>query len=81
MKPSTLVWFAVLATGLLDSSANLFFTLASREGSLSVVSVLTALYPLGTIILARVFLNEKIAKTQLTGIILALGCSALLAVA
>ena len=81
MKPSTLVWFAVLATGLLDSSANLFFTLASREGSLSVVSVLTALYPLGTIILARVFLNEKIAKTQLIGIILALGCSALLAVA
>lgn len=81
MKPATLVWFAVLATGLLDSSANLFFTLASREGSLSVVSVLTALYPLGTIILARVFLKEKIAKTQLIGIMLALGCSALLAVA
>jgi drug/metabolite transporter (DMT)-like permease len=55
--------------------------LASREGSLSVVSVLTALYPLGTIILARVFLQEKIARTQLIGIILALGCSALLAVA
>lgn len=81
MKPATLVWFAVLATGLLDSSANLFFTLASREGSLSVVSVLTALYPLGTIILARVFLKEKIARTQLIGIMLALGCSALLAVA
>jgi drug/metabolite transporter (DMT)-like permease len=81
MRPSTRVWFAVLATGLLDSSANLFFTLASREGSLSVVSVLTALYPLGTIILARVFLQEKIARTQLIGIILALGCSALLAVA
>jgi drug/metabolite transporter (DMT)-like permease len=81
IKPATLVWFAVLATGLLDSSANLFFTLASREGSLSVVSVLTALYPLGTIILARVFLKEKIAKTQLIGIMLALGCSALLAVA
>jgi drug/metabolite transporter (DMT)-like permease len=80
-KTSKNIWFAVLATGLLDSSANLFFTLASREGSLSVVSVLTALYPLGTLILARVFLNEKIAKTQLIGIILALGCSALLAVA
>jgi drug/metabolite transporter (DMT)-like permease len=80
-KSSNLIWLAVLTTGLLDSSANLFFTLASRIGSLSVVAVLTALYPLGTLILARVFLKEKIAKTQLLGIILALGCSALLAVA
>ena len=84
-QPSTMptlrLWFAVLATGLLDSSANVFFTLASRIGSLSVVAVLTALYPLGTIILARIFLKEKIAKTQLVGILLALGSSALLAVA
>ena len=74
-------WWAVMVAGFFDSSANVFFTLASRVGSLSVVAVLTALYPLGTIILARVFLNEKIAKTQLIGILLALGSSALLAVA
>jgi drug/metabolite transporter (DMT)-like permease len=81
LKTSKLIWLAILATGLLDSSANVFFTLASRVGSLSVVSVLTALYPLGTIILARIFLKEKIAKTQLVGILLALSASALLAVA
>ena len=74
-------WWAVILAGFFDSSANVFFTLASRVGSLSVVAVLTALYPLGTIILARVFLKEKIAKTQLFGILLALGSSALLAVA
>jgi drug/metabolite transporter (DMT)-like permease len=74
-------WWAAMVAGFFDSSANIFFTLASRIGSLSVVAVLTALYPLGTIILARIFLHEKIAKTQLVGIILALGCSALLAVA
>jgi drug/metabolite transporter (DMT)-like permease len=50
-----------------------------RFGSLTVVSVLTALYPLGTIILARIFLKEKIAKVQLAGVLLALSCSALLA--
>jgi drug/metabolite transporter (DMT)-like permease len=44
-----------------------------------VVSVLTALYPLGTIILARIFLKEKIAKTQMIGILIALGASAVLA--
>mgnify|MGYP006155273175 CR=1 FL=1 len=65
----------------LNLRLHVFFTLASRVGSLSVVAVLTALYPLGTIILARIFLKEKIAKTQLVGILLALSASALLAVA
>lgn len=73
------LWFAVVLAGLFDSSANVFFLLASRIGSLSVVSVLTALYPLGTIILARIFLKEKIAKTQMIGILIALGASAVLA--
>jgi drug/metabolite transporter (DMT)-like permease len=79
-KVSTKIWLAVIATGFLDSSANVFFTIASRHGSLSVVSVLTALYPLGTIILARIFLKEKIARSQMFGIILALGASAVLAI-
>ena len=79
-KVSTKIWLAVIATGFLDSSANVFFTIASREGSLSVVSVLTALYPLGTIILARIFLKEKIARSQMFGIVLALGASAVLAI-
>jgi drug/metabolite transporter (DMT)-like permease len=77
----TSLWWAVVVAGFFDSSANIFFTLASRVGSLSVVAVLTALYPLGTIILARIFLKERIAKTQLAGILLALSASALLAVA
>jgi drug/metabolite transporter (DMT)-like permease len=79
-KASIRIWLAVMVTGFLDSSANVFFTIASREGSLSVVSVLTALYPLGTIILARIFLKEKIARSQLAGIVLALGASAVLAI-
>jgi drug/metabolite transporter (DMT)-like permease len=73
-------WFAVAAAGLFDSSANVFFLLASRTGSLTVVSVLTALYPLGTIILARIFLKERIARTQQVGIGLALAASAILAI-
>ena len=72
-------WATVGLTGILDSSANVFFLLAMRFGSLTIVSVLTALYPLGTLILARIFLKEKIAKIQLAGVLLALSCSALLA--
>jgi drug/metabolite transporter (DMT)-like permease len=69
---------AVILAGLLESTANVLFTLATRAGTLTVVSVLTALYPLGTILLARVLLKEKIALVQLLGIFLALGASALL---
>ncbi len=73
-------WYSVAVTGLFDSSANVFFILASRLGSLTVVSVLTALYPLGTIILARIFLKEKLARTQTVGVVLALSGSALLVI-
>ena len=74
-------WIAVMVAGLFDSSANVFFLLAARvpDGTLTVVSVLTALYPLGTIILARLVLKERIALVQQIGIGLALGGSALLA--
>lgn len=78
-QPSRGFWIAAIAAGLFDSSANAFFLAAARLGSLTVVSVLTALYPLGTIILARLFLGERIAKTQIVGILLALGACAVLA--
>lgn len=75
------VWLAVIVAGLFDATANICFTLASREGTLSVVAVLTALYPVGTLILARFVLKERIARSQLVGIALAIGASALLAIA
>ncbi|WP_296646944.1 EamA family transporter [Rhodoluna sp.] len=79
--PAKRFWLAVALAGIFDGSANILFLLASREGSLTVVAVLTALYPLGTIILARIFLKERLAKSQMAGILLALGGSALLAIA
>jgi len=80
-KVAPRLWMAVIAAGLFDSSANIFFTLALRSGSLSVVSVLTALYPLGTILLARLILKERIGRIQMLGVLLALSGSAILAVA
>lgn len=74
-KVSAKVWVAVVLAGLFDSMANIFFILGSRSGALTVVSVLTALYPVGTILLARLVLKEKIAGTQSLGIALAIaGC-------
>jgi drug/metabolite transporter (DMT)-like permease len=69
----------IALAGVFDAAANVLFTLASRSGSLTVAGVLTALYPLGTILLARLVLGEKITRLQAIGISLALGASALLA--
>ena len=75
------ILMTIVAAGTLDASANIFFTLASRTGSLTVVGVLTALYPLGTILLARLVLKEHVATTQKIGVALTLTASLLLALA
>jgi len=77
---SARTWMAIFATGLLDAFANVLFVVGSRLGSLTVISVLTVLYPAGTILLARIVLKEKLALRQSLGIVLALGASMLLAI-
>ncbi|MFZ0931835.1 MAG: EamA family transporter [Syntrophobacteraceae bacterium] len=59
-------------TGVTGYLGLLCFMYAIREGKVSVVAPLTALYPVVTLVLARVFLREKINLVQLAGIILAL---------
>lgn len=55
------------AGGALDAMANLFFLLASREGLLSLASVITSLYPAGTVLLAAIVLRERTTKLQRAG--------------
>ena len=74
------IWGVVALTGVLDACANIFFILAAQIGSLSVVGVLTALYPVGTIVLARFVLKEKVAVSQAVGIILAITACVFLAI-
>ncbi|MER5746365.1 EamA family transporter [Streptomyces sp. NPDC002225] len=56
------------AAGALDSVANLLFLMAARGGDLAVVAVITALYPAGTVLLARSVLAERIHRGQLVGL-------------
>jgi drug/metabolite transporter (DMT)-like permease len=71
---------ASAAAGALDSLANFAFLLAVRDGDLAVVAVITALYPAGTVLLARALLAERIGRTQLAGLGLAAIAVGLLAV-
>ncbi len=68
-----------VAAGALDVTANLFYLLAVREGLLSVVSVLTALYPVSTVVLARIVLRERFIAVQRIGMALALTATILIA--
>jgi drug/metabolite transporter (DMT)-like permease len=70
-----------VACGLVDAAANMLLLVGIRIGDLSVISVLTAMYPAGTIILAAVVLRERIAPVQWVGLILALIAAGMLAVA
>ncbi len=70
-----------VACGVIDVTANFLLLLGLRLGDLSVMSVLTAMYPAGTILLAAVILRERIAPVQWLGLALALTAAGMLAVA
>jgi drug/metabolite transporter (DMT)-like permease len=62
----------LLLIGVLDFSATAFFALATEQGLLSVVSVVGSLYPAVTVVLARVVLAERVARSQELGVVLTL---------
>jgi drug/metabolite transporter (DMT)-like permease len=92
LDPSTMVaethsphpWLAglklAILCGVLDAIANSLLLLGLRLGELTIMSVLTAMYSAGTIILAAVVLKEKLTASQIAGLVLALAAAAMLAV-
>jgi len=84
-RPSAGGWLPglrlAIACGVVDALANVGLLVGLRIGELSVVSVLTALYPAGTIILAAIVLKERIAIVQYVGLVLAIAAAAMLALA
>ncbi|MGZ4195908.1 MAG: DMT family transporter [Solirubrobacteraceae bacterium] len=65
------VW-PLAVMGVLDVSATGLYAIATRHGLLSVVSVAASLYPLATVVLARVVLGERVRRVQELGIAAAL---------
>lgn len=75
----------VVACGVLDALANVFIQAGLHSSddpvTLPVVSVLNALYPIGTVVLAGVVLRERLTAVQWAGIVLAFAASVGLALA
>lgn len=65
--------------GLLDVAGNAFFAVATTKGLIGVVAVLSSLYPIVTIGLARLVLRERLHPLQAAGVAAALAGVGLIA--
>lgn len=65
---------------MFDTGANVLVASATTKGLTGVVAVLSALYPLLTIVLARLVLDERLDARRRAGGIVALSGAALVAV-
>jgi uncharacterized membrane protein len=70
--PNRNAYGMIVLNGLLDIGGNLFFVLAGQAGRLDVAAVLSSLYPGSTVLLAWIFLRERLSRTQWMGIFAAL---------
>lgn len=72
--------FALVA-GLLDMTANVSYLVASRHEILAVVAAVTSMYPVSTIVLAMGVDHERVSRSQLGGMVLAVAALLLISVA
>jgi drug/metabolite transporter (DMT)-like permease len=68
-RQATLRW--TMLAGPCDMTANALYLLASRDGDLSVVAPIAALYPVTTVILALIIEHERLRGIQVAGLIFA----------
>jgi drug/metabolite transporter (DMT)-like permease len=68
-----------VSSGFLDLTAISAFTIAADRGLLSLVSVISALYPIATLALAAVVVDERLSVRQWAGVATALAGVALVA--
>ena len=69
--PPRETWTLCILNGVIDIAGNGFYILSAHSGRIDVAAVLGALYPAGTVLLAWIFLKERISFIQTLGIILA----------
>jgi len=69
-----------IAAGVLGALATAAFFFAAGKGDLSLVAVLTSLYPAVTIVLARLFLAEHWSRAQALGLLAAAAAVVLISI-
>jgi drug/metabolite transporter (DMT)-like permease len=80
LRPPARLLPTIAAVGLFDALANVLVAFATTRGPAGVVAVLSALYPVTTIVLARLLLAERLDSARRVGGVLAVGGAAVVAV-
>lgn len=62
---------SVGVAGVLDCSANSLYLLALADGSVTWVAAVVSLYPVATVLLARLLLKEELSRVQVAGLVMA----------
>jgi drug/metabolite transporter (DMT)-like permease len=65
------LWPAVGVIGVLDMAGNGAYILATQSGPLAIAAVLSSLYPVTTVLLAAIFLRERMDRGHGIGVIAA----------
>ncbi|HXM17392.1 MAG TPA: DMT family transporter [Candidatus Tumulicola sp.] len=71
----------IVLAGLIDATSTALYVISTRYGLLSVVAVLTSLYPASTVLMARFILKERMTPLALGGMALAAISVSLIALA
>ena len=71
-RPEPRTVLVLAAAGSLDCGATGLYAYANTKGALSIVAVVGSLYPVATVLLARVVLGERVRPVQRLGVVAAL---------
>lgn len=77
-RPSVLAHPLALLAGTLDAGGNVLYVLAGHYTRLDVAAVLSSLYPVSTVLLARVVDGQPVSRTQWVGAGMCLAAVALI---
>jgi drug/metabolite transporter (DMT)-like permease len=79
LRPPRAVLPMLIGVGVFDTGANVFVAAATTHGAAGIVAVLSALYPVVTVVLARIVLGETLSATKRAGGVIALAGAAFVA--
>jgi drug/metabolite transporter (DMT)-like permease len=79
LRPPRALLPMLVGIGIFDTGANVFVAAATTHGAAGVVAVLSALYPVVTVVLARIVLGETLSAAKRAGGVVALSGAALVA--
>jgi drug/metabolite transporter (DMT)-like permease len=79
LRPPTNMWPVLVTVGLVDTFANVLVATATSHGAAGIVAVLSSLYPVVTIVLARILLSERLSVQKRIGGVVALAGAAFVA--